>query len=161
MGRFDFKNGKDFEAVRIQAEITYGAVGSVWCPYFREKIAFNAKGIRHLKFKSDQQARPRQDQYTRLKLLSLAPQVLQHSGTVQGIWHTKQFEPQKTNSRWEQRFKGVSFYEFVAVLDRVRVRVIVKQVQGGEKYFWSIMPFWKVHADTKHRVLHNGDPEND
>jgi hypothetical protein len=161
MGRFDFKDDADFEAVRAKSEITYEGVGSVWCPYFKEKITFNAKGIRHLKFKSDQRARPRHDQYARLKLLPLAPQVIQHSGTVQGIWHTKQFEAQKSNSRWEQRFTSVSFYEFVAVLDGVRVRVIVKQVHGGEKHFWSIMPFWKVNTDTRHRVLHNGDPEND
>jgi len=161
MGRFDFKDDKDFEAVREKAETTYEGIGSVWCPYFKEKIAFNAKGIRHLKFKSDQRARTRQDQYARLKLLSLAAQVLTLSGTVQGIWHTKQFETQKANSRWEKMLREVSFYEFVAVLDGVRVRVIVKQVQAGEKHFWSIMPFWKVNTDTKHRVLHNGDPEND
>lgn len=150
MGRFDYKDDQDFDAVRTKAEAAYDAVGSAHCLYFKEKIAFNAKGIRHLKFKSDQQARPRQDQYARLKLLPLAPRVLECSGTVQGIWHTKQFELEKTNSRWQRMLRTVTFFEFVAVLDGVRVRVIVKQVEQGEKYFWSIMPFWKVHTDTKH-----------
>ena len=157
-----FNDGADFESVKRKAEQLYATFVSVACPYFgREPVAFNAKGIRHLKFKTDQKARPRQDQYARFKLLHLAPEVLRLSRTVQGIWRTKQFELQKTHSRWERVLKDVCFYEFVAVLDNVRMKVIVKEVAGGEKHFWSIIPFWKVHAVTFKRVLHSGDPERD
>jgi hypothetical protein len=53
------------------------------------------------------------------------------------------FETQKLHSRWERvlKLKDVCFYEFVAVPDNVRVKVIVKEVTGGEKHFWSIIPF--------------------
>jgi hypothetical protein len=161
MGRFDFKDDADFETVREHAEAAYAALEPVWCPYFKEPIAFNAKGIRHIKFKGDQRARPRHDQYARLKLLPMASKVLAASSTVQGISHARQFEMSKTNSRWERTLRNVYFYEFVAVLDHVRVRVIVKQVDGGEKHFWSIMPYWRVNPATKHRIIHTGDPEND
>jgi hypothetical protein len=160
MGKFNF-NEADFEAVKQKAEMLYGAIGTVRCPYFSENIAFNAKGIRHLKFKSDQQARPREDQYSRLKLLRLAPEVLKLSRTVQGIWHTKRFESQKTHSRWERVLKDVSFYEFVAVLEGVRIKVIIKEVLGGEKHFWSIIPFWGIDKATSRRILHSGHPEFD
>lgn len=159
---FSYRDGADFDDVKQEAEDLYAAVGSVCCPYFSNKpIAFNAKGIRHLKFKSDEKARPREDQYARLKLLHLAPQVIKLSRTVQGIWQTRQFEMQKTNSRWERVLKDVSFYEFVAVLDNVRMKVIVKEVAGGEKHFWSIIPFWKIDAANHRRILHSGDPERD
>lgn len=161
MGRFNFKDEADFEAVKEKAEALYTSIGSIRCPYFSGNIAFNAKGIRHLKFKSDQQARPREDQYSRLKLLHLAPEVLTLSRTVQGVWHTKRFEMQKTHSRWEHVLKDVSFYEFVAVLDMVRVKVIVKEVVGGEKHFWSIIPFWGIDKATSRRILHSGDPAAD
>jgi hypothetical protein len=159
---FTYDDGADFDKVRQDADNMYAAVGCVPCPYFNsEMVAFNAKGIRHLKFKSDEKARSRRDQYARLKLLHLAPRVLKLSRTVQGIWRTRQFEMQKLHSRWERILKDVCFYEFVAVLDNVRVKVIVKEVAGGEKHFWSIIPFWKVHAETHKRVLHSGDPERD
>lgn len=161
MGKFNFKDGKDFEMVRGESEKFYVSIGEVYCPYFGEKIAFNAKGLRHLKFKSDQQARPRDEQYARLKLLRHAPEVLKKSSTVQGIWHTKKFEVQKTNSRWERMMKEVIFYEFIAVLDNVRVKVIVKEVQGGEKHFWSVIPYWGIDKVNSRRVLHSGDPEHD
>lgn len=161
MGKFNFKDEKDFEAVKAEAEGFYGSLIEVHCPYFRERIAFNAKGLRHLKFKSDQQARLRDDQYARLKLLRRAPEVLKKSATVQGIWRTKRFEVQKTNSRWERMMKEVIFYEFIAVLDSVRVKVIVKEVQGGERHFWSVIPYWGIDKINSRRVLHSGDPEHD
>ncbi len=147
--------------MKTKAEAFYTLIGPVHCPYFGEKIAFNSKGIKHLKFKSDEVARPRQDQYSRLKLVHLAPEVLKQSRTLQGIWHTKRFEMQKTHSRWERVLKEVSFWEFIAVLNNVRLKVIIKQVVGGEKHFWSVIPAWRINKETSSRILHTGDPEND
>ena len=57
--------------------------------------------------------------------------------------------------------KDVSYYEFIAVLDSVRVKVIVKEVAGGEKHFWSVIPFWGIDKNTSRRILHSGDLEHD
>ncbi|MEK7208068.1 MAG: hypothetical protein AAB699_00790 [Patescibacteria group bacterium] len=161
MGRFNFKDEHDFTEVSKKAEAFYASIGEVRCPYFGARIAFNAKGLRHLKFKSDQVARPRSEQYARLKLVTSAPEVLQRSHTVQGIWHTRRFEMQNTNSRWERVMKEVTFYEFIAVLDDVRVKVIVKEVQGGEKHFWSVIPCWGIDKTNSKRVLHSRDIEDE
>ena len=160
MGRFNF-NQEDFEKVREDAEKFYQTFGLVYCPYFAEKVSFNAKGLRHLKFKSDQQARPQKDQYPRLKLLHLVPQVLGKSHTLQGIWRTKGFEAQKTNSKWRYIMKDVTFYEFIAVLENVRIKVIVKEVLGGEKHFWSVIPFWGIDTEGSKRILYGGNPVSD
>jgi hypothetical protein len=161
MGKFNFKDEIDFETTRKAAEEFYSKIGSVSCPYFNEKIAFNAKGIRHLKFKSDGLARIREDQYPRLKLVLLAPEVLKLSRTVQGIWHTKRFEEQKTYGGWQRILKDVSYYEFMAVLQGVRLKVIVKEVADGGKHFFSIIPFWGIDKLAGTRILHTGNPEND
>lgn len=161
MGRFNFKDEQDFEEISKKADEFYASIGEVYCPYFKAKIAFNVKGLKHLRFKSDQVARPRTEQYARLKLAHLAPEVLQLSHTVQGIWQTRKLEMQKTNSRWEHQLKETTFYEFIAVLRNVRVKVIVKEVQGGEKHFWSVIPYWRVDTENSRRILHSGDPEND
>ncbi len=157
---FSFNN-KDFAKIRDEAERFYGTIGTVYCPYFQEKIAFNIKGLKHLKFKSDKQARPYKDQYPRLKLLHLAPEVIKKSHTVQGIWRVKRLEAQKTNNRWEHLLKEVVYYEFIAVLENVRIKVIVKEVSGGEKHFWSVIPFWGIDKEVHKRILHSGNPESD
>lgn len=160
MVKFNF-NQEEFEKVKIEAEKIYETFGLVYCPYFAEKISFNAKGLRHLKFKSDQQARPQKDQYPRLKLLHFAPKILSKSHTLQGIWRTKQFEPNKTNSQWKYIMREVIFYEFIAVLENVRIKVIIKEVQGGDRYFWSIIPFWTIDKAGSRRLLFGGNPDVD
>lgn len=160
MGRFNFDES-EFEKIKEEAEKFYKSTGSIRCPYFNGEIVFNAKGLRHLKFKSDQQARLRNDQYVRLKLVRLAPEVLKKSHTVQGIWEVRRFEEQKTNNRWEHVLKDVWFYEFIAVLNNIRIKVIIKEVQGGQKHFWSVIPFWGIDKINSKRILHSGDPEHD
>lgn len=161
MGRFNFKDEKDFERVKTEAEKFYKEIGEVYCPYFKEKISFNTKGLKHLKFKADRQARPSKDQYSRLKLICLAPEVLKRSHTLQGTWQIRRFEEQKTSSRWTKVMKDVMYYEFIAVLDNVRLKVIIKEVLGGEKHFWSVIPFWGIDKNTSKRILHSGNPEKD
>ena len=160
MGKFNF-NQKEFGKIKEEAEKLYERFDSVYCPYFKEKISFNAKGLRHLKFKSDQQARSNEDQYARLRLLYLAPQILGKSHTLQGLCCAKRFEQYKTSGQWKYIAKDVIFYEFIAVLDNVRIKVIVKEVFGGEKHFWSIIPFWNIDKVGSKRILHSGNPEAD
>jgi hypothetical protein len=160
MGKFNFSQ-EEFDKVKNEAENLYRNFELIYCPYFREKISFNAKGLRHLKFKSDQQARPYKDQYPRLKLLYLAPKVLSQSHTLQGIWETKSFEQIKNQGRWQYLMKNVVYYEFIAVIENVRVKVIVKQIEGGERYFWSVIPNWGIDKLNSKRILHEGDPEFD
>ena len=116
MGAFNF-NQKEFEKIKADAEALYEKLPDIFCPYFQKKIAFNAKGLKHLRFKAERRARSRNDQYARLKLLHLAPEVLKKSHTLQGVWETKKFEQQKTNNRWENVLKTVRFFEFIAVLN--------------------------------------------
>lgn len=160
-GRFNLKDEEDFEKVKAEAETLYQTIGEVYCPYFKTKIAFNAKGLRHLKFKSDQVARVQKDQYARLKLLKYVPIVIQDSRTLQGIRETRQFEMQKTNSRWEKVLKDVTTYEFIAIIENLRIKVLVKQIVGSQKYFWSVIPYWGIDKANSKRILHNITEEDD
>ena len=57
--------------------------------------------------------------------------------------------------------KEVTFYEFIAVLDSIRVKVIVKEVYGGEKHFWSVIPYWGIDKMNSKRVLYSRDIEDE
>ena len=150
-----------FEHAKQDAEAFYKTVGKVSCPYFKEEVVFNAKGIEHIKFTRIRQARPHQDQYIRFRLLRLAPEIIRLSHTLQGISTRKSFEREKTHSRWEHIMRSATYYEFVAVVKDVRIRVIVKQVELGPKYFWSIIPFWKMDKMTGAKIMHSGRPDID
>ncbi len=150
------------ERARVKAEKYYKSIIPVPCPYFNgERIAFNARGLEHIKFKDVRQARPSKDQYIRFRLLELAPEILKMSRTLQGLSHRKNMERLRTHGKWTHELKVVSYYEFTAVIkEKTRVRVIVKQIENGQKFFWSIIPFWKM-SKTGGKLLYDGKPEID
>ncbi len=150
-----------FDKAKEDAETYYKTINEVHCPFFNEKIVFNSKGLEHIKFKNIRQARPHWDQYVRLKLISLAPKIINASHTIQGISTHNSFEREKTHGRWDTIMRSATYYEFVAVIKDTRVRIVIKQVGGGIKYFWSIIPFWKMDKISGRRLIHNGKPESD
>lgn len=157
----DTVNQKKFEKTKKEAEEYYKNIGEIYCPYFQNKVIFNARGLEHLKFKGREKARLITDQYMRLRLISLAPEITKKSHTLQGISETKHFEYEKRSSRWENILKQVIYYEFIAVIKKTRIKVIIKQVGDGPKFFWSLIPFWRMNKNNNKRMLHNGNPEID
>lgn len=149
---------EEFSAVRGKAESFYKGLDSVVCPYFHEKVNFNTDGFEHIKLKAWNRARARPVQFMRLKLIHMAPEVIKSSRTLQGIWRTKLPIRRKRHGKWEAVFTEVTYYEFIAVLEDRRVKVIVKQLQGGEKFFWTLIPSWGIDQFNR-RILHSGNPE--
>ncbi len=154
-----------FNLVKAEAEQFYNSQGEVYCPYFGEKIHFNSKGFEHLIFKEWNKTRTISDQYSRFRHLKLAPEIIKQSKTLQGIWTTQKLERVKKKDGWQKILKLITYFEFIAVLEshgsKVRVKVIVKQIEGGEKFFLSIIPFWGVSKSSGDRILHSGNPEID
>jgi hypothetical protein len=152
-----------FKKVKEEAEKFYKEIGEIYCPYLKEKVSFNAKGLDHVKFKEWDKARSLIEQYIRLKLLQLVPYVIKESHTLQEFDEKSRFERQKINSRWEQRLVKVKYYGFVAIIKGARIKIIVKEIEGGKRFFWSLIPFWKPRKDEFgnkiKKILHEGDLE--
>jgi len=152
-----------FDEVKKEAEQFYLSIGEINCPYLKDKISFNTKGLEHIKFKERGKARVKIDQYIRLKLLKLAPKIISASHTLQEYFETRKFEKVNINSRWEDRMVEVAYYGFVAIINQARIKIIIKQSSGGNKFFWSLIPFWKndKRNSGNKKILHAGDLEND
>jgi hypothetical protein len=148
---------EEFDVLKASAEEGYKKIGEIQCPFLNDRVAFNAMGLDHVKLKSWNHARTEMDQFMRLKLLHLAPEVIRKSHTLQGIEEGNRMERVKIHGRWESRVIHVSYHEFISVLKGYRVRVIVKKIDNGPYYFWSIIPYWKQGALK--RQLFSGDPE--
>ena len=154
----------DFEKIKKYAEEHYRMIGEVFCPYLDDTVSFNAKGLDHIKFKEWDKARNVKDQYVRLRLLRIAPEILKHSHTLQEFFETNRMERRKINSRWEFRLVKIKYYGFVAIVNKHRLKVIIKEIEGGSKFFWSLIPFWKTRPDAANghkKVLHEGDLETE
>lgn len=154
-------NITDFEEVRRKGEGFYNNLEEIYCSYFKEVVVFNSDGLEHLYFKQREKRRSEQDQYMRFKLLHLVPEILKLSRTLQGMLETRQFERLRVHNRTETVMQSVRYFEFIAVMKRNRVKIIIKQVGEGRKFFGSIIPFWGMNTQTMARILHEGVPEED
>lgn len=152
---------QQFKEIKEKGENLYKSLGEIYCPYFKEKVLFNLAGLEHLKFKRREKIRLEKDQYMRFKLIHLAPEIIKLSHTLQGVLKMNKFERVRSHNRTDTVLKHVSYYEFVALIKRDRVKVIIKQIENGENFFWSIIPFWGMDENTKNRLFYDGFPEED
>lgn len=154
-----------FNEVKRGAEDFYNKIGAVYCPYFGQDVHFNAKGFDHLIFKGFNRTRLIQDQFSRLRHIRFAPEIIKLSKTLQGHLCINKIERIRRNTKWEKVMRKVTYYEFISVMEsngsRIRFKVLVKQVEGTEKHFLSIIPFWGTNKTTGERVIHSGNPESD
>ena len=151
---------EEFNQVLEKARRLYASFPEVRCPYFRDFVQFNPQGLEHLRRKAWNRGREQRDQFMRLKHVAQAPEILRLSQTVQGILETKEWERKHRHGRWEKQMVLVTYYEFVAVIEKRRFKVIVKQLPGGERIFWSLIPFWRQNEQGG-RFLHDGNPSKD
>lgn len=149
-------NLENFVVIKQQGEELYKSFTPVKCPYFNDFVYFTAEGLGHLKYKYRNRERLPQDQYTRFKLLYIVPTVLRLSRTVQGIMQLNTTERVLRNNKHCSLILPATFYEFVAVIDQVRLRVVIKQVEQGKYMFWSIIPYWKKSVQGE-RQMHDGN----
>lgn len=150
---------EEFYSEKTRVDREYSQIKEVVCPYLGMKVAFNAKGLDHLKMKRWNHARSQLDQYGRLRLLHLAPEVLKKSHTLQGLDEGKRMERIKIRGKWQIVMQHVAYYEFISVTKGCRLRIIVKKVGSEQPYFWSIIPYWK-QGDFR-RKMFEGNPEED
>ena len=85
----------------------------------------------------------------RISLIKYAKEIIEKSHTLQGKLELERIEKIRNQSKTEDKKVIVTFYEFIAVLDTKRIKVIIKQINNGNLYFWSIIPFWKKAKDGR------------
>lgn len=148
MSKLEFPEN-EFAQVRSQAEEAYAKIGEVLCPYLGAKVEFNVAGLEHIKYQQWNRGRPFKDQLIRFRLLRLVPIILGKSHTLQGIEKVRKRERVKVLGKWQTRVSRVHYYEFTAVIENYRIKVIVRKMGDGPYHFWSIIPSWKQRRNRK------------
>ena len=59
--------------------------------------------------------------------------------------------------------KTVYYYVFVAIVKKVRLKIIIKEIEGGNKYFYGLYPsWWTVKGEIGDiKKFYSGDLERD
>ena len=92
----------------------YEKQGSIYCPYFDEKIILNSDGFNHLQNKTNRQHRP------------VAEQI---------------YKIGKKGNDGFYKTKRVQYWGFVAILENnaTKIKIILKKIGDGNVMFWSVM----------------------
>ncbi len=113
-----------------EAREEYKKIGYVECPAFSgERIYFNRHGFRHLIWK-DKDYREISEQVYRLSLLKYAPYILSNA---------KEFNDFNKNKVFKYQDNLVNFWSFADVVDNMKIIVVVRELAGKGKHFFSIM----------------------
>lgn len=155
-----------FEKIKGEAKEFYRQLDKVRCPYLDTEINFNSEGFEHLLTKSWNRGRSHVEQYMRLRLLPKVVEIIKKSHTLQEYDERKIFVRQKINSRWEKHAKNVKYYVFISLIIEkgIRFKIIIKHIEGGEPFFWSIYPSWRIEKDSngnKKKISYTGNLEED
>ena len=118
----------------------YEKQGSIYCPYFDEKIILNSDGFNHLQNKTNRQHRPVAEQIYKLLLLKKALRIIPKCGTVQEYRDCVEKIGKKGNDGF-YKTKRVQYWGFVAILENnaTKIKIILKKIGDGNVMFWSVM----------------------
>jgi len=149
---------------REEAENFYRKIGSVFSPFFSQKISFPSESFNHLIYKNSRNERDRGTQLLRFKLLPLATKLLEISTTHQEFEETrKEFLIKKKKNRIKVS-KVIRYWGIIAIINNRKIKVIVRQVgENGQIHFWSVIPAWVTnkYRDIKLFSTMKGNPNED
>ncbi|MEK7644838.1 MAG: hypothetical protein AAB391_00740 [Patescibacteria group bacterium] len=137
-----------FERLKERVRLAYQNIGRVFCPFLQKVIVFNHVGFNHFFFKGNNRRRPISDSHQRLSIFRFVSRILNDSHTIQDMRVLNRFENMKSGSRRELQLSSVRYFEFVALMDGYRVKIVLKQIKDGPVCFLSVIPAWKRSFDS-------------
>jgi len=106
---------------------TYNKIGYVICPALNnKKVYFNRHGFRHL-IRKGKHLREISEQIERLNLIKYAPNIISTSIKI------KEFNKNVTDETF------ADFWSFIKIINDKEIKVVIRQIKGKDKHFFSIM----------------------
>ena len=135
-----------FDERKKKASRIYSTEKSIYNPYFKSRILLDSEGFRHLQFSAGRE-RSKREQLLRFSLLPLALDTIRKAGTIQE--YRKVLAPigRKRRDGFRQ-MKEVEYWGLVAIVGekRIKIRTILRKVEGESITFWSVMPYQKIKS---------------
>ena len=129
-------------------------------------VYLNSDGFMHLIFadRHHKQKRDVKNQLKRFHLLTHTRRILEKMVMYQEYDEQQQTVVVKQQKRKLTESRLVKYWDFIAVIDnKIRVKLVLRQVGNGNIHFWSIIPFWKTrfYRDIQLVELSTGNMEDD
>jgi hypothetical protein len=141
------------EELRQSAEETYNAVGYITSPALGGvKVHFTSDGFHHLLNTKNRYPRPQEEWVTKLTYLPHAIELLTIATTYQ------EYDTRQENVRIKKKKKRVmaqtvvQYWGIIGIIQKKKVRVVIRKAGNGQYQFCSVMPCWEVRRHEGHKV---------
>ncbi|MFH1030635.1 MAG: hypothetical protein V1770_05245 [bacterium] len=158
---YDISN---YQKIKEDALKFYGIIGQIKCPALKnESVYFNSIGFNHLVYKKANCERSKQDQITKFKLLAKAKLIIGIATTFQEYDESLKEVIKKKYKKKIKETSTVYYWGFVAIINGYRIKVIIRQIGNGQKYFYSVIPAWAIVSYRDIKLISNckGNLEED
>lgn len=120
------------ESFKDQIKKIFDEIKEIECPAFpKEKVHFNSKGINHLIYKGNRSMREVARIKTNLRLLPGAIKLLKMMPFAQ------------EEASYVSNGVEMKYWAFEGVVDKRRIKVVIRQKGKGLKHFFSVIPAWR------------------
>lgn len=145
----------DYHEIRANAAELYASFKKVYCPAIAGDIHFTSEGFNHLIYERARKERDKKTQILRFDMLDKAKFTLKTSTTYQE--YEENMESRKVNRYGKLISMNVivRYWGFVAVVNRFRVKVVVRQVGNGKMEFQSVIPAWYIKQYRAIKLIQN------
>lgn len=129
-----------FNQRKEKARAIYDAQKSIYNPYLKDHVVFNADGFHHLQF-SARRERDKKEQILKFSLLPLAIWIIKNAGTLQE-YRKGLVSFGKRKKDGFTAMKEAQYWGFIAIVgaSQIKIRVILRRVGDGNITFWSVVP---------------------
>lgn len=141
--------------IRKKAKDLYNTFSKVFSPALGQNIHFTSNGFNHLIYKNAKKERDRKTQILRFDLIERSKTILERSTTYQEFEEDMEYTRVNRYGKYISINLVVKYWGFVAIIDKFRIKVVVRQVGNSKAEFYSVIPAWftKQYRDLK--VIHN------
>jgi len=142
---------EDYANIRNKAKEIYDTFDKVFCPAIGQHIHFTSNGFNHLVYKNAKKERSERVQILRFDLLKKAKFIIENSTTFQEFEEEYEYRRVNRYGKYISVNLLVKYWGFVAIIDRFRVKVVVRQIGNSKVEFYSVIPAWfvKQYRDIK------------
>lgn len=146
---------KNYLEIKKEAKELYDSFSKVFSPAIGLYVHFTSNGFNHLIYKNAKKERDEKTQILRFDLLKKAKHVVEVATTFQEFEEDIEYTRVNRHGRYVSVNLVVKYFGFVAVIDKFRVKVVLKQVGNGKVEFFSVIPAWILRQYRDIKIINN------
>ena len=128
-----------YQKAKEEAKKIYSEIGGVKCPALGDEyVFFNSFGFNHI-IRKGRIPRTRNEQKRRFALLPFVEVIIKNPKAI--IIYRKETIKEKINRHGEKVLmeSTAHFWAFVEKIEDCNIKVVVRQIEKGNKHFFSVM----------------------